>query len=101
MVSCKKLAELILNTEFLKDSLIYSTLKQAKDPGKVLRNMCEAYGRKEHGGKTFCYMRYRDEKDRVLLQALLHHNKIEFTTRESCKDFEIRVSYFRAWHWDE
>jgi hypothetical protein len=101
MVSCKKLAGLILNAGFLKNSLIYSTLQQAKDPGKALRNMCESYGRKEHGGKTFCYIRYRDEKDRVMLQALLNHFKIEHTTRESCKDFEIRVSYFQAWHYDE
>lgn len=85
VVSCKKLSEV------LKDFGIEKTPEE-------IRSTCEAFGR-----KVYAFIRTDSPEHRVELEEFLESRGIGFEREYwpgGCVS-EIRVSYFKAWHWDE
>lgn len=84
-ISCTKLSEV------LKEVGINKTTEE-------LRSTCEAYGR-----DVRCYLYTDTFEKRKEIERFLRKNRLDY-----CSDYapgrpivEIKVSYFKAWHWDE
>lgn len=94
-VSCKKLADILLESKLLPEKL--ASLPSAALV-KRLQSSCEAYGR-----DVRCYLTLDDMAKRNQLEKYLRTKGISpyATYAPGRPTVEIPVSYFKAWHWDE
>jgi hypothetical protein len=98
-VSCKKLAEMtrsgilpVLN--FVKNNKD----KTDEEFAKYIRGTCEAYGR-----DVRAYLHCGSMEKREMFERWMRVNDLDFDRAYSpgTPMVEIKVKYFKAWHWDE
>lgn len=81
-----------------KSKLIPMLVEQGFIQSEKLGVNYEAYGR-----KVMAYVRVANFQERQRLEAFLKSKGITFNANywpgAACA--EVRVSYFKAWHWDE
>lgn len=86
-ISCTKLATILNESKILTK----------EHTGKSLRNRCEAYGRDV---RCTVYTETPEKKNDLL--KLLKEKNISYDPKYALDNVcEIKVTYFKAWHWDE